>query len=66
MSASTNEVVSYVTQISNIASEAAGAAHNVSAATQEQLASMEEIASSAGMLSKMAEELQGQVGKFKV
>ncbi|MBT2285157.1 MCP four helix bundle domain-containing protein [Paenibacillus polymyxa] len=66
MSASTTEVVGYVSQISNIAGEAAGGVHNVSAATQQQLASMEEIASSAGSLSKMAEELQEQINKFKV
>ncbi|WP_339285876.1 methyl-accepting chemotaxis protein [Paenibacillus sp. FSL R5-0486] len=66
MSASTTEVVGYVSQISNIAGEAAGGVHNVSAATQQQLASMEDIASSAGSLSKMAEELQEQINKFKV
>ncbi|WP_458125590.1 methyl-accepting chemotaxis protein [Paenibacillus sp. Z3-2] len=66
MSASTTEVVGYVSQISNIAGEAAGGVHNVSAATEQQLASMEEIASSAGSLSKMAEELQEQINKFKV
>lgn len=66
MSASTTEVVGYVSQISNIAGEAAGGVHNVSAATQRQLASMEDIASSAGSLSKMAEELQEQINKFKV
>ncbi|WNS46102.1 methyl-accepting chemotaxis protein [Paenibacillus sp. MMS20-IR301] len=66
MSASTDEVVGYISQISNIAGEASGGVHNVSAATEEQLASMEEIASSAEFLSKMAEELQEQINKFKV
>ncbi|MGW9526796.1 methyl-accepting chemotaxis protein [Paenibacillus terrae] len=66
MSASTDEVVSFVRQISAIAEEAAAGTQHVSAATQEQLASMEEIASAARNLSTMAEDLQGQIGKFKV
>ncbi|MEI2399498.1 methyl-accepting chemotaxis protein [Paenibacillus phytohabitans] len=66
MSASADEVVGYISQISSIAGEASGGIHNVSAATEEQLASMEEIAASAEFLSKMAEELQGQINKFKV
>ncbi|WP_341280601.1 methyl-accepting chemotaxis protein [Paenibacillus sp. FSL H8-0537] len=66
MAASTDEVVSFVKQISHIAEEASGGAHNVSAATQEQLASMEEIASSAASLSSMAEELQDKISRFKV
>ncbi|NOU80380.1 HAMP domain-containing protein [Paenibacillus sp. LMG 31459] len=66
MSASADEVVGYISQISSIAGEASGGVHNVSAATEEQLASMEEIASSAEFLSRMAEELQGQINKFKV
>ncbi|MET3210624.1 UNVERIFIED_CONTAM: methyl-accepting chemotaxis protein [Paenibacillus sp. PvR008] len=66
MSASTDEVVGFVRQISAIAEEAAAGTQHMSAATQEQLASMEEIASSARNLSTMAEDLQGQIGKFKV
>ncbi|ASR47008.1 methyl-accepting chemotaxis protein [Paenibacillus kribbensis] len=66
MSASTDEIVGFVKQISAIAEEAAAGTQHVSAATQEQLASMEEIASSARNLSTMAEDLQGQIGKFKV
>ncbi|WP_149093540.1 methyl-accepting chemotaxis protein [Paenibacillus terrae] len=66
MSASTDEVVGFVRQISAIAEEAAAGTQHVSAATQEQLASMEEIASAARNLSTMAEDLQGQIGKFKV
>jgi methyl-accepting chemotaxis protein len=66
MSASADEVVGYISQISSIAGEASGGVHNVSAAAEEQLASMEEIASSAEFLSRMAEELQGQINKFKV
>jgi methyl-accepting chemotaxis protein len=39
---------------------------NISAVTQEQLASTEEIASSASNLSQMAEGLQSFVTTFKV
>lgn len=66
MSASTDEIVGFVKQISVIAEEAAAGTQHVSAATQEQLASMEEIATSARNLSTMAEDLQDQIGKFKV
>jgi methyl-accepting chemotaxis protein len=38
----------------------------VSAATEEQLASMEEITAAATALSKMAEELQTATGRFEV
>ncbi|WP_342566525.1 methyl-accepting chemotaxis protein [Paenibacillus sp. FSL R7-0345] len=66
MSASTDEAVRYMSEISSIAEESSGGVHNVSAAAEEQLASMEEIASSASALSKMAEELQKEINKFKV
>ncbi len=39
---------------------------SVSAATEEQSASMEEIAASSRILAKMAEELQVEVRKFKI
>lgn len=39
---------------------------NISAATQEQLATMEEITASSVALSKMAEELQAKVSVFTV
>ncbi|MDF9842853.1 MULTISPECIES: methyl-accepting chemotaxis protein [unclassified Paenibacillus] len=66
MTASTDESVRYMSEISMIAEESSSGVHNVSAATEEQLASMEEISTSAGALSKMAEELQEQINKFKV
>lgn len=49
-----------------VAEQAADGTQNVSAAAQEQLASMEEINSSASALSRMAETLQELVGKFKL
>ncbi|MDF2646336.1 MAG: hypothetical protein K0Q73_2141, partial [Paenibacillus sp.] len=51
--------------IFNVVEKSASATHNVSAAAQEQLASMEEIAASSESLSKMAIELQEINEKFK-
>jgi methyl-accepting chemotaxis protein len=39
---------------------------DVSAQVEEQHASMEEIVSSAALLSAMAEELQSRIGRFRV
>lgn len=59
-------VVGIVTEIEEIAKTSAQESQEVSAATEEQLASMQEIAASATSLSYMAEELQESVGKFKI
>ncbi|WP_240675800.1 methyl-accepting chemotaxis protein [Ammoniphilus sp. CFH 90114] len=61
-----SRVVESIQAISNIAEETALGTQTVSASTEEQLASMEEISSSSTFLSKMAEELQATVGRFKV
>lgn len=53
-------------QINGIAQSSAEGTQNISAATQEQLASMEEITASTFTLSKMAEELQNKTNTFKV
>ncbi|WP_340022055.1 methyl-accepting chemotaxis protein [Paenibacillus sp. FSL K6-1096] len=66
LSASTDEVVNFIKQISAAAENGAAGTEHVSAATEEQLASMEGISASAASLSNIAEELQEQIGKFKV
>ncbi|WP_152395571.1 methyl-accepting chemotaxis protein [Paenibacillus guangzhouensis] len=66
MSVNTEQVVGSINSISQAAELAVAESQTVSAATQEQLASMEEISISAGSLSTMAEQLQSQVGKFKI
>ncbi|MNF16527.1 Methyl-accepting chemotaxis protein McpA [compost metagenome] len=66
MSASTDEVVRNVDQVAEIAKSSEENVHSISAATQQQLASMEEITALAGSLSSVAEELQMQVSKFKL
>lgn len=53
-------------EITTIATNNADGTHTVSAASEEQLASMEEITASTNALAKMAENLQRLVCKFKV
>ncbi|MCL6601967.1 MAG: methyl-accepting chemotaxis protein [Paenibacillus sp.] len=55
-----------IVDIKGISEEAAGNTETISAAAQEQLASVEEIASSSADLSHLAEELQKLVGRFKL
>ncbi|GED67852.1 hypothetical protein BRE01_15540 [Brevibacillus reuszeri] len=64
--AHSEQVVDAIRQVSEVSAVTADGTQNVSAATEEQLAAMEEISSSATALSKMAEELQNMIGRFKV
>jgi len=66
ISASVDEIVQSIALIREVAQATAAGTQSVSAATEEQLASMEEISSAAVALSKMAEELQSVIAKFKV
>jgi methyl-accepting chemotaxis protein len=66
MAASTEQVLSSVNIVHEVASATVAGTEEVSSATEEQLASMEEIAASSNALSKMAEEMQTLVSKFKV
>ncbi|MEJ8546381.1 methyl-accepting chemotaxis protein [Brevibacillus borstelensis] len=66
VSAHTDQVVGVIALISEVSDVTADGTQNVSAATEEQLASMEEIAASATSLSKLAEELQDTVSAFKI
>ncbi|MGG1651444.1 methyl-accepting chemotaxis protein [Paenibacillus sp. NRS-1780] len=59
-------VVSIMGDISHISNESAGNTESISAAAEQQLASIEEIASSSADLSQMAEELRELVGRFQV
>ncbi len=60
------QIVGTVKTIDNLSKMSSGEAQNVSAATEEQLASIEEIAVSSEALSKLAQELQAEVAKFRV
>ncbi len=66
MSAGSQQIVAAVDNIANITEESAAGAQQAASATQEQMASIEEIAASSQSLAQMAEELQKQVGKFKM
>lgn len=66
ISAGTGQVVLSIEEIEEGAKTVAAESQNVAAFTEEQLASMEEITASASSLSRMAEELQLVVGKFRV
>ncbi|MGW8958380.1 methyl-accepting chemotaxis protein [Paenibacillus sp. NPDC055715] len=59
-------VVGIMNDISHISNKAAGNTESISAAAEQQLASIEEIASSSADLSQMAEELRKLVGRFQV
>jgi methyl-accepting chemotaxis protein len=66
MANESQHIVDSVHDIDGISKAAASQAQTVSAATEEQSATMEEIAASSQVLSKMAEELMGAVSNFKV
>jgi len=59
-------VLGSIGSIDKISSKNATESQNVSAATEEQSAAMEEIASTSEALDMMAKDLQSMVGKFKV
>ncbi len=66
MSANVKEVNESLKEVSNIARSSVSNTENVAAASEEQLATMDDISSSAISLSSMAEELRMIVGKFKI
>lgn len=65
IAAGTTQVVGAIDFIAKVAEEASVGTRQISASSQEQLASMEEISASAQSLTRMAEELQNLVDKFK-
>ncbi|WP_226670360.1 methyl-accepting chemotaxis protein [Metabacillus litoralis] len=66
MSTGTKLIVQSIEQITKSSDITASGTQSVSASAEEQLAAMEEITASSSSLSKMAEDLQSIVGKFKV
>lgn len=62
----TSNTANAIHSIVESASETAGGSQNVSAAAEEQLAAMEQISASAAAMSRMAEDLQLVVDKFKI
>jgi methyl-accepting chemotaxis protein len=59
-------VAASIGHMTEIVEQSSSGSANISAATQEQMASMEEIASSASSLSKMAENMQTMLNRFTV
>ena len=55
-----------VKTIDNLSQMSSGESQSVSAAVEEQLASIEEIATSSEALSKLAQAVQAEVAKFHV
>lgn len=66
MDAHGQQIVGSVQRIDQISNTTASETQMVSAATEEQLASMEEIASSSQSLSVLAQNLQTEIAKFKI
>lgn len=61
-----DDVLKSMEQVAAIVEESASAAEQVAAASEEQSAAAEEIAANAGGLADVAQDLQGEVQKFKV
>lgn len=66
MATGSDRIVASVRGIDYISRQAASHTQTVSKATEEQLASMEELAASSQALARMAEELQSAIRNFKV
>ncbi|RCX17658.1 methyl-accepting chemotaxis protein [Fontibacillus phaseoli] len=63
---STGQAVEIVSQISEVAQHSADGTKDISAAVQEQLASIEEVNLFSGSLAKMSEDLQNIVKEFRL
>ena len=63
---SNQEIFTAIQKVREISNRASDNANSVSAATQEQSASMHEIDDASKILSDLANELQGEVDKFKI
>ncbi|WP_400243804.1 methyl-accepting chemotaxis protein [Niallia sp. JL1B1071] len=66
MSASIEQVNASMEEMARISQSSANNTQNVASAAEEQMASMEEITASSASLSKMAENLQMLVNRFKL
>ncbi|GIO09949.1 hypothetical protein J31TS6_59770 [Brevibacillus reuszeri] len=66
LSANSKQITLSMEEVNQIAKTSSSHSQSVAASGEEQLASMEEIAASAASLSKVAEEMQTLVAKFKV
>ncbi|SFC87981.1 methyl-accepting chemotaxis protein [Bacillus sp. OV322] len=60
------QIYGHVHEMLNVASNTSGSAVDVASASEEQLASMEEVNAAAVSLSSLAEELQSSISSFKL
>ena len=60
------QIAGAVREIDSLSKKSASEAQSVSAAAEQQLATMEEIASSSQVLAKLAQELQTEVDRFRL
>jgi len=66
MASGSQHIVDSVKKIDKLGKKSSGEAQGVSAAAEEQLASMEEIAASSQALAKLAGDLQTAVSNFRL
>lgn len=66
VNASAQNMVQMMEGVAHIAEQSAGNTQNVAASAEEQNASMEEISASSEALTRMAQDLQDVISKFKV
>jgi methyl-accepting chemotaxis protein len=66
MATGSQQIVGAVKKIDDLSKKSAEEAESVSAATEEQLASMEEISTSSRALATLAQELQTAVSRFRI
>jgi methyl-accepting chemotaxis protein len=66
MASGSEQIVISVKKIDDLSKKSAGETQSVSAATEEQLASMEEIATASRSLATLAGDLQTAVNTFRV
>lgn len=62
----TRQMVETIDIVNDVSESSAKGMNEVAASTEEQMATMEEVAAASATLAKMAEELQELIGRFKV
>ena len=63
---SSTEILTAVAHVRQIANQSNENAASISAATQQQSATMQEVADASKLLSELAKDLQGEVSQFKL
>ena len=63
---SNQEIFTAIQKVREIADRSSDNANSVSAATQEQTATMQEVAHASRTLSELAEDMRGAVARFKL